>query len=364
MTMLRKAGMKIIPLFMAAITALSSVSMPVHAENTEVAGIAVEETKEQAQQSVILDENRKIISLSQVVKGVKVTVSAKPGILPDGTQLRVSPIEGVEFLALISTVSEKAKEDGAVDASGVIALDIMLVDADGNKFDPDENVTVSFEEITKDVYERSDSESFEVYHAVDGDADQLINMGASEEGNDLVFETDSFSPFIVVRAAAADAGRYHADIQYLTANESTGGKHFSYTGATVEWVAPKEGVYHLEAVGAGVGGPDGSLLDRVRATGNEYGYGGYSEGYINLKKGDKIYVTVGGAGSPSTQKASSKGGFNGGCLLRRWCHKLCFGKAGRRNTEELWKHGRPEQSTACCRRCRRFRHGESFLWCG
>ena len=79
MTMLRKAGMKIIPLFMAAITALSSVSMPVHAENTEVAGIAVEETKEQAQQSVILDENRKIISLSQVVKGVKVTVSAKPG---------------------------------------------------------------------------------------------------------------------------------------------------------------------------------------------------------------------------------------------------------------------------------------------
>ena len=77
--MLRKAGMKIIPLFMAAITALSSVSMPVHAENTEVAGIAVEETKEQAQQSVILDENRKIISLSQVVKGVKVTVSAKPG---------------------------------------------------------------------------------------------------------------------------------------------------------------------------------------------------------------------------------------------------------------------------------------------
>ena len=312
MTMLRKAGMKIIPLFMAAITALSSVSMPVHAENTEVAGIAVEETKEQAKQSVILDENRKIISLSQVVKGVKVTVSAKPGVLPDGTQLRVSPIEGVESLALISTVSEKAKEDGAVDASGVIALDITLVDADGNKFDPDENVTVAFEEITKDAYERSDSESFEVYHAVDGDTDQLVNMGASEEGNDLVFETDSFSPFIVVRAAAADAGRYHADIQYLTANESTGGKHFSYTGTTVEWVAPKEGVYHLEAVGAGVGGPDGSLLDRVRATGNEYGYGGYSEGYINLKKGDKIYVTVGGAGSPSTQKASSKGGFNGG----------------------------------------------------
>lgn len=314
-----------LPVLMAAVTVLSSSGVAVFAD--EITGNAdidttilvqekehenAEDSEHHAMQTEVRNENRQIISLSQEMDGLKVTVSAKPGVIPDGAQLRVTKIEGVEALSLTQAVTEKVIEEGAADASGLLALDISLVDADGNKYAPDENVTVSFEEIAADLYEMSDSESLEVYHFLDGDLSRIEDMSAVTEGGTVSFETDSFSPFVVVRAAATDADRYHPDVPYLKADESTGGKYFAYTGETVEWVCPKEGVYHLEAVGAGVGGPDGSLLDRVKATGNGYGYGGYAEGYINLSKGDKIYVTVGGAGTRSSQKGSEKGGFNGG----------------------------------------------------
>ena len=308
---------------MAAVTVLSSSGVTVFADevtaegNPENTAIVqekqdAERSEEASKQTEVRDENRQIISLSQEIDGLKVTVSAQPGVIPDGAQLRVTKIEGVEALSLTQAVTEKAKDDGAVDVSGIVALDISLADEDGNEIIPDESVSVTIEDVANDLYERSETETLEVYHAVDGDASRLENMDARETGGDVVFDTDSFSPFVVVRAAAADEGRYHADIRYLSADESTGGKYFGYTETTVEWTCPKEGVYHLEAVGGGVGGADGSLLDRVKATGNEYGYGGYSEGYINLKKGDKLYITVGGAGSPSTQKTTSQGGFNGG----------------------------------------------------
>lgn len=315
--MLKGAVKRILPIFLAAVTAISSVGVPVHAEETpEKAKISESENLEMVsgntEQEVERNDEKQIISLSQTVDGVRVRVSAEPGVIAEGTQLRVTKIEGVEALVLTGTVTDKVIEEGAADASGFLALDISLVDADGNKYDPDENVTVSFEEIAADLYEMSESESLEVYHFPDGDLSRIEDMSAVTEGGTVSFETDSFSPFVVVRAAATDADRYHPDVPYLKADESTGGKYFAYTGETVEWVCPKEGVYHLEAVGAGVGGPDGSLLDRVKATGNEYGYGGYAEGYINLSKGDKIYVTVGGAGNRSSQKGSAKGGFNGG----------------------------------------------------
>ena len=315
--MLKDAVRKILPLFLAAVTAISSVGVPVHAEETpEKAKISESENLEMVsgntEQEVERNDEKQIISLSQTVDGVRVRVSAEPGVIAEGTQLRVTKIEGVEALELTGTVTDKVIEEGAADASGLLALDISLVDADGNKYDPNENVTVSFEEIAADLYEMSESESLEVYHFPDGDLSRIEDMSAVTEGGTVSFETDSFSPFVVIRAAATDADRYHPDVPYLKADESTGGKYFAYTGETVEWVCPKEGVYHLEAVGAGVGGPDGSLLDRVKATGNEYGYGGYAEGYINLSKGDKIYVTVGGAGTRSSQKGSAQGGFNGG----------------------------------------------------
>ena len=138
--MLRKAVNKAVPLLLAAVCAFSSVSFPVHAEDDpeKVSGPASEifemvqedqenediqeDVSEQDQirgQEVELDENRKIISLSQTVNGVKVTVRAKPGVLPEGTQLRVTPIEGVESLSLAGAVADHVLEEGGyADTSG------------------------------------------------------------------------------------------------------------------------------------------------------------------------------------------------------------------------------------------------------
>ena len=58
---------------------------------------------------------------------------------------------------------------------------------------------------------------------------------------------------------------------------------FNYTGDIQEWTAPYSGDYKLETWGASGG-------DALSSYG---GYGGYSTGTISLKKGDKLYISVG-----------------------------------------------------------------------
>lgn len=75
---------------------------------------------------------------------------------------------------------------------------------------------------------------------------------------------------------------------------------FSYTSRIQTFTAPYSGTYKLEVWGAQGGTSKG--------TG---GKGGYSYGTVNLNKGDKLYVGVGGQGSAATSR-SGAGGYNGG----------------------------------------------------
>ena len=117
-------------------------------------------------------------------------------------------------------------------------------------------------------------------------------------------------------AGSGDAGEenalYRADVPYLKTNGETGSTYFGYTGDVVQWRAPQDGSYVIEAIGAGCGGPDGSLIDRRLASTKEYGYGGYARGTVNLHEGDMLYVAVGGAGRPGENGGSAPGGWNGG----------------------------------------------------
>lgn len=74
---------------------------------------------------------------------------------------------------------------------------------------------------------------------------------------------------------------------------------FEYTGGEQVFVAPETGEYSLEVLGA-QGGTAGN---------NKGGLGGQSTGTITLKKGDKLYVYVGGSGK---QGENAVGGYNGG----------------------------------------------------
>jgi len=77
---------------------------------------------------------------------------------------------------------------------------------------------------------------------------------------------------------------------------------FSYTGNYQEFVAPYTGEYKLEVWGAGGGSYNNSSLG---------GAGGYSTGTLNLKKGQVLYVYVGGL--PAALKTGiTAGGWNGG----------------------------------------------------
>lgn len=77
---------------------------------------------------------------------------------------------------------------------------------------------------------------------------------------------------------------------------------FDYTGGEQTFTVPKTGYYKLEVWGA-----QGGTVTSYRG-----GYGGYSSGAVALKKGDKLYVNVGGAGQGGAVSTNYTGGYNGG----------------------------------------------------
>ncbi len=91
-------------------------------------------------------------------------------------------------------------------------------------------------------------------------------------------------------------------INHVYAANSRNSYVFKYTGDYQTFVAPYNGVYKLEVWGASGGDSD------IVSFG---GKGGYSKGYYSMKKGETIYIYVGGEGNTSTS-GSSAGGYNGG----------------------------------------------------
>ncbi len=92
---------------------------------------------------------------------------------------------------------------------------------------------------------------------------------------------------------------------------------FDYTGSEQIFIAPSSGYYKLETWGAQGGNYD--ALDRNGySSHNLGGKGAYSTGKTYLKKGDKLYVNVGGAGknlianSSDYHRMGVSGGYNGG----------------------------------------------------
>ena len=81
---------------------------------------------------------------------------------------------------------------------------------------------------------------------------------------------------------------------------------FNYTGTPQKFVADKEGDYKLEAWGAQGGGNDPTS----EAAGSRAGKGGHTSGIVHLKKGQTLYVYVGGKGQLVNNW--TEGGWNGG----------------------------------------------------
>ena len=80
---------------------------------------------------------------------------------------------------------------------------------------------------------------------------------------------------------------------------------FDFTGSEQTFTVPYRGVYKLEIWGA----QGGSVSYSGTYNG---GYGGYSNGSINLTKNEVLYINVGGSGSGGVATSSYSGGYNGG----------------------------------------------------
>lgn len=99
---------------------------------------------------------------------------------------------------------------------------------------------------------------------------------------------------------------------------------YNYTGEMQYFTAPRDGLYRLEAWGA-----EGGFANDIGGYGEAHdtsgssrgGLGGYTSGYIKLKKDQTIYICVGGYGTWSNYGSIlSYGGYNGGGDggVRRW----------------------------------------------
>lgn len=93
--------------------------------------------------------------------------------------------------------------------------------------------------------------------------------------------------------------------EYAYIAPTTSNKEPYYT-----FTVPLSGKYRLETWGA----QGGCSLYNNKQNCTKIGYGGYSTGEITLKKGDVLYIYVGGAGANGALKVNSAGGYNGGGL--------------------------------------------------
>lgn len=114
--------------------------------------------------------------------GVKVSVGAPQGVLPDGVALHVDPVTSDED---VQTVTDEL-DAAAVSYDGFAAFDVYFTDADGNEVEPTEAVSVRFELPEGAVPEGA--EGIAVHHlaeAEDGtvsDVEAVADDGDATEG--------------------------------------------------------------------------------------------------------------------------------------------------------------------------------------
>lgn len=121
-----------------------------------------------------------------------------------------------------------------------------------------------------------------------------------------------FMFFLVFTTSFADTESNNPTVDKLS--DQTQVLNYIYTGRVEQFVAPFDAEYQLETWGA-----QGGSADRNYALG---GAGGYSKGTVNLKKGDILYIHVGGYGY-TPQSGYNGGGCNPG-LSYGW---ICGGGA-------------------------------------
>ena len=160
------------------------------------------------------------VSYSQEVDNVVVTATAAKGVIPEGAQFVVTPIEkGSDQYADIEKQLHEGAKNESYTVAGFLAYDISFLNDDGTKIEPQNGsvrVSIAYKEaeIPEDVAETDTAQenmNVSLVHFVEdanGNVTEVVNMsndgqaevsttdnGEIESAN---FETESFSTFSVV----------------------------------------------------------------------------------------------------------------------------------------------------------------------
>ena len=160
------------------------------------------------------------VSYSKEVGNVVVTATAAKGVIPEGAQFVVTPIEkGSDQYADIEKQLHEGAENESYTVAGFLAYDISFLNDDGTKIEPQNGsvrVSIAYKEaeIPEDVAETDTAQenmNVSLVHFVEdenGNVTEVVNMsndgqaevsttdnGEIESAN---FETESFSTFSVV----------------------------------------------------------------------------------------------------------------------------------------------------------------------
>ncbi|MCR4831133.1 MAG: DUF11 domain-containing protein [Pseudobutyrivibrio sp.] len=154
----------------------------------------ITETKEESDQDEEVE-----FSQDKEVGGVSISLSANPGVLPEGAYFEAKEISSADKLSKMeeSIVAELPSSKKVAD---IKAFDITIYNADGNEIQPDTskgNVKVSFKnsELGESI---SDSKTdVEVFHVADSMASAEA-VSSSAGGDEVEFEAEHFSPYAVV----------------------------------------------------------------------------------------------------------------------------------------------------------------------
>lgn len=177
--------------------------------------------------------------------GVKVSVGAPQGALPDGAALHVDPVTSDDD---VQTVTDELDE-AEVSYDGFAAFDVYFTDADGNEIEPTEAVSVRFELPEGSVPEGA--ENLAVHHlaeAEDGtvaDVEAVADDADATEGTvavqddatvDAEFTVESFSTFTITWSNGWNS--YFVTVHYVdeSGQEFTGAQTNRVNASNREWI--------------------------------------------------------------------------------------------------------------------------------
>jgi hypothetical protein len=272
------------------------------AESTETATNSNTEEAKTSTETVAADKE---VVLKTTAQGITVDITGRG--LPENGSVSITEVpESISDQVTAKVADDKDISENQIEI--VKAIDITIHDENGNEFEPDQSVKV----VISNAVDDNDG-NFDVYHVDENNGDvkgiKAVDSNIDADG-DVSFTADQFSPYYILKTSnAALTGEYHADNRYLH-----GDYDFSYTGNVQEWTCPEDGCYKLETIGAGCGGSNGSEVLRDPNAGNVItgAYcGQYGIATVDLKKNDKLYIVVGGAGSYNGVSGYNSRGSNG-----------------------------------------------------